>query len=59
MYLLPIWLMPTPYRMTVWPSGLRRWLKTPFRKGVGSNPAAVNAAVSEHAYHIMALAKAF
>ena len=30
--------------MTVWPSGLRRWLKAPFRKGVGSNPTAVNAA---------------
>ena len=26
---------------TVWPSGLRRWLKAPLRKGVGSNPAAV------------------
>jgi hypothetical protein len=26
---------------TVWPSGLRRWLEEPFRKGVGSNPAAV------------------
>ena len=26
---------------TVWPSGLRRWLKAPVRKGVGSNPAAV------------------
>ena len=26
---------------TVWPSGLRRWLKAPFRKGVGSNPTAV------------------
>ena len=25
---------------TVWPSGLRRWLKAPFRKGVGSNPTA-------------------
>ena len=22
---------------TLWPSGLRRWLKAPFRKGVGSN----------------------
>ena len=22
----------------MWPSGLRRWLKAPFRKGVGSNP---------------------
>ena len=28
---------------TVWPSGLRRWLKAPFRKGVGSNPTAVTA----------------
>ena len=27
--------------MTVWPSGLRRWLKAPVRKGVGSNPTAV------------------
>ena len=26
---------------TIWPSGLRRWLKAPFRKGVGSNPTAV------------------
>ena len=26
---------------TVWPSGLRRWLQAPFRKGVGSNPTAV------------------
>ena len=26
---------------TVWPSGLRRWRKAPFRKGVGSNPTAV------------------
>ena len=23
---------------TVWPSGLRRWLQAPVRKGVGSNP---------------------
>ena len=29
--------------MTVWPSGLRRWLQAPVRKGVGSNPTAVNA----------------
>ena len=28
---------------TVWPSGLRRWLKAPVRKGVGSNPTALNA----------------
>ena len=26
---------------TLWPSGLRRWLKVPFRKGVGSNPTRV------------------
>ena len=26
---------------TVWPSGLRRWLQAPIRKGVGSNPTAV------------------
>ncbi len=26
---------------TVWPSGLRRWLKAPVRKGVGLNPTAV------------------
>ena len=31
---------PSPFR-TVWPSGLRRWLKAPFRKGMGSNPTAV------------------
>ena len=30
-----------PQLKTVWPSGLRRWLKAPFRKGVGSNPTAV------------------
>ena len=27
--------------LTVWPSGLRRWLQAPVRKGVGSNPTAV------------------
>ena len=27
---------------TVWPSGLRRWLKVPVRKGVGSNATAVS-----------------
>ena len=26
---------------TAWPSGLRRWLQAPVRKGAGSNPAAV------------------
>ena len=43
--------------MTVWPSGLRRWLKAPVRKGVGSNPTAVNCAMvctAQTAYgHIM------
>ena len=29
--------------MTVWPSGLRRWLQAPVRKGVGSNSTAVTA----------------
>ena len=28
---------------TLWPSGLRRWLKAPVRKGVGSNPTGVMA----------------
>ena len=27
--------------MTVWPSGLRRWLQAPVREGVGSNPKVV------------------
>ena len=26
---------------TLWPRGLRRWLKAPFRKGVGSDPTGV------------------
>ena len=26
---------------TLWPSGLRRWLKAPVRKAVGSNPTGV------------------
>ena len=30
-----------PDVMTLWPSGLRRWLKAPVRKGVGSNPTGV------------------
>ena len=33
--------MVTLLTETLWPSGLRRWLKAPFRKGVGSNPTAV------------------
>ena len=32
---------PIVHGMTVWPSGLRRWLQAPVRKGVGSNPTAV------------------
>ena len=28
-------------RKTLWPSGLRRWLQAPVRKGVGSNPTGV------------------
>ena len=32
--------------MTVWPSGLRRWLQAPVRKGVGSNPTAVTFSVA-------------
>ena len=34
----PVWQAPT----TVWPSGLRRWLQAPVRKGVGSNPTGVS-----------------
>ena len=30
---------------TLWPSGLRRWLKAPFRKGVGSHLAGVTLGV--------------
>ena len=37
--------------MTVWPSGLRRWLKAPFRKGVGSNPTAVSLHLSARFTH--------
>ena len=39
--------------MAVWPSGLRRWLQAPVRKGVGSNPTAVMfpaVAISLYAY---------
>ena len=32
---------PCVFSWTLWPSGLRRWLKAPFRKGVGSNPTGV------------------
>ena len=30
-----------PTDRTIWPSGLRRWLQAPVRKGVGSNPTVV------------------
>ena len=33
--------------MTVWPSGLRRWLQAPVRKGVGPNPTAVTRGIRE------------
>ena len=33
---------------TVWPSGLRRWLQAPVRKGVGSNPTAVTFSDEAH-----------
>ena len=33
--------VPRSIVKTVWPSGLRRWLQAPVRKGVGSNPTAV------------------
>ena len=29
-------------RLTIWPSGLRRYVQVVFRKGVGSNPTVVN-----------------
>ena len=34
--------MQTWCHLTVWPSGPRRWLQAPVRKGVGSNPTAVS-----------------
>ena len=37
--------------MTVWPSGLRRWLQAPVRKGVGSNLTAVTASRGDHWKH--------
>ena len=33
---------PRPPSSTTWPSGLRRCVKAAVRKGVGSNPTAVN-----------------
>lgn len=45
-FVLPV--LQTNFRRleTVWPSGLRRWLKAPVRKGVGSNPTAVTRILS-------------
>ena len=40
----------TSRSMTVWPSGLRRWLQAPVRKGVGSNPTAVSFAGAAYAH---------
>ena len=37
----PLPIESNPTASTVWPSGLRRWLQAPVRKGVGSNPTAV------------------
>ena len=41
--------------MTVWPSGLRRWLQAPVRKGVGSNPTAVNCIMCVHTLHVLGM----
>ncbi len=41
-------------QLTVWPSGLRRWLQAPVRKGVGSNPTAVIAEHLAHVRHVQA-----
>ena len=30
------------YNMTVWPSGLRRWLEAPVRRSVGANHTSVS-----------------
>ena len=47
-----------PSLKTVWPSGLRRWLKAPFRKGVGSNPTAVTLrSASDPAERLFRIAK--
>ena len=39
---------PPALSKTVWPSGLRRWLQAPVRKGVGSNPTAVTCTRARH-----------
>jgi hypothetical protein len=43
---------------TVWPSGLRRWLQAPVRKGVGSNPTAVIFRILFYEAHTLAHATA-
>ena len=45
-------MLDDPDAVTVWPSGLRRWLQAPVRKGVGSNPTAVT--FSKKIYRIIA-----
>ena len=40
-FMFEMMLYPLAFVKTVWPSGLRRWLQAPVRKGVGSNPTAV------------------
>ena len=44
-----------PNTRTVWPSGLRRWLQAPVRKGVGSNPTAVTCLAQSHSFHVPGL----
>ena len=41
---------------TLWPSGLRRWLKAPFRKGVGSNPTGVILKIVFRGLQVLAIA---
>ena len=36
-----------------WPSGLRRWSKVPVRKGMGSNPIAINANIRIRRYFVV------
>ena len=48
------WIEPSKRRSTrtVWPSGLRRWLQAPVRKGVGSNPTAVISQMSTSGFAV-------
>ena len=45
-------------RTTVWPSGLRRWLQAPVRKGVGSNPTAVTRVMQHRLFSLAGRAPA-